>query len=173
MDILKSIETYTIAQKWVGTNFMILGAVLLVLSAMFALFVTKSPLATGVKWGGLIAGLFIFVGGFSYRNFSEKTQKQVIELHQKNQTECLNSEHKRMEKVDKGFLTYQITFASFLLLCIGVILFVGNPFFKGIAFAFALQVLGMMLIESFSHQSISNYTNELRSEINKVQSLSK
>lgn len=168
MDILKSIETYTIAQKWVGTNFMILGTVLLVLSAIFAFFITKSPLATGVKWGALIAGLFIFIGGFSYRNFSEKTQKQVIELHQKSPTECLNSEYKRMGKVEKGFSVYQITFASFVLLALIVILFVNTPIIKGIAFPVALLFLGIMLIESFSHQSITTYTHELSSEINKI-----
>lgn len=167
MNLLQSLEAYTNAQKWVGTNFIILGIVLLILAAVFAFFVAKSPMATGLKWGALATGLLIIVGGFFYRSFCDKTQDEARAIYEKDKTEFVQYEHERMEKVDKGFLTYQITFAVFVLAAIIVILFVNSPVAKGISYAVAILFIGILLIEGFSHKSISTYTNELRQEVNK------
>ena len=165
MNILQSLEAYTSAQKWVGINFIILGSVLLILAGVFAFFVAKTPLAAGMKWGALTAGFFIIVGGISYGNFNKKILREGQALFEKDRTEFVQYEHERMEKVDKGFLTYQFVFASFVVAALIVILFVKAPILKGVAFAVAILFVGQLIIEGFSHPSITKYTNELRQEI--------
>lgn len=173
MNLLNSLQNYITAQKMVGINFMILGGLLILLSVMAFYFFPKVSITNGLKWGALVAGLLIGIGGFSYHKFSDNLQTEATATYESNKSEFIQSEHTRMDKVYQGFSTYQMTFSAILLLCLAVILFVGNPFYKGIAFAFALQVLGVMLIESFSHLSIATYTNELRSAIHTIQPLSK
>jgi len=167
MNILQSLETYTYAQKWVGINSIILGSILLVLAGILAFFVAKSPMASGMKWGAFTTGLLIIVGGIGYLSFNNKIQNEGEALFQKSRTEFVQYEHERMEKVDKGFLAYQLVFAAFVLASLIVILFIKVPVLKGVAFAVAIFFVGVMIIESFSHKSISNYTNELRQEIHK------
>ena len=167
MNLLQSLEAYTNAQKGVGTNFIILGFILLIISAVFAFFVCKSQMATGLKWGALVAGIFIIVGGFTYRNFSEKTKNDTIAIFEKDTTEFVQFEHERMEKVDKGFITYQLVFAAFVVLALIVIVFVKAPVLKGVAFAVAILFIGQLLIEGFSHKSIREYTDILKKEVNK------
>jgi hypothetical protein len=167
MNILQALEAYTSAQKWVGINSIILGSVLLILAGIFTFFVTKTPLASGMKWGALIAGLLIIVGGIGYLSFNNKIKNEGEALYQKSRTEFVQYEHTRMEKVDNGFLTYQLVFAAFVLTSLIVILFVKAPVLKGVAFAVAIFFIGVMIIEGFSHSSICNYTNQLRQEIQK------
>lgn len=167
MNILQLLETYASAQKWVGTNFIILGAILIVLAGVFALFVTKSPLASGMKWGALVCGLLIIAGGISYGNFNKKILNEGESLFNKSKTEFVQYEHERMEKVDSGFLTYQLVFTAFVVASLVVMLFVKAPVLKGIAFAVAILFIGQLIIEGFSHASIEEYTNELRQEVQK------
>ncbi len=167
MNILQSLETYTSAQKWVGINFIILGSVLLILAGVFTFFVEKTPLASGMKWGALAAGILITVGGISYGNFNKKIQRDGEALFEKDKTEFIQYEYERMEKVDKGFLTYQMVFVAFVVAALIVILFVKAPVLKGVAFAVAILFIGQLIIEGFSHPSITKYTNELREEVKK------
>ncbi len=167
MNILQSLDSYTSAQKWVGTNFIILGAILIVLGLVFTFFVAKSPMATGMKWGTFVAGISIIVGGFGYRSFCDKTHDAAVSLSNENMMEFVKSEHERMEKVDKGFILYQVSFAAFVVAALVVILFVKAPLAKGVAFAIALWFMGLLVIEGFSHSSISTYTNTLRAEVSK------
>lgn len=167
MNILQSLETYTVAQKGVGTNFAILGVVLIIIALVFFIFASKTPLTVGIKWGALFAGLMIIAGGLSYYNFSNKTYSESEAIYQKDVTEFVQYEHERMEKVDKGFLTYQLTFALFVLVALVVIVFVKAPVLKGISFAVAILFIGMLLIEALSHSSIKKYTEELRIEVKK------
>ncbi len=168
MNLLQSLETYASAQKWVGVNFIILGSILLILAGVFAFFIAKSPMASGIKWGALACGILIIVGGFSYINFNEKTKQESTAIYEKNATDFVQYEHERMEKVDKGFIVYQITFAAFVLAALIVIVFVKSPVLKGVAFAVAILFLGQLIIEGFSHQSITEYTQELRQEVEKT-----
>ncbi|KXX66634.1 hypothetical protein [Flammeovirga sp. SJP92] len=167
MNILQSLEAYTSAQKWVGINFIILGAILLVLAGIISFFVTKTPLASGMKWGSLVTGILIIIGGISYGNFNNKIQIEGKALYEKDSTEFIQTEHERMEKVDQGFLTYQLVFATFAVGAFAVILFFNAPFIKGIAFAVAILFTGLLIIEGFSHPSIQAYTEDLRLESQK------
>ncbi|WP_044211972.1 hypothetical protein [Flammeovirga sp. OC4] len=167
MNILQSLEAYTSAQKWVGINFIILGTLLLLLAGIITFFVTKTPLASGMKWGALVTGLLIIFGGFGYGNFNNKILKEGEIAIQKSSNEFIQSEYERMEKVDKGFLTYQLTFAAFAIAAIIVILFIHSPFLKGIAFSVAILFIGLLIIEGFSHPSIKAYAAELRNEVQK------
>jgi hypothetical protein len=167
MDILQSLETYTSAQKWVGINVIILGSILLISAGILTFFVAKSPMAAGMKWGALIAGLLIIVGGVSYLSFNNKIKNEGEALFQKSRTEFVQHELERMEKVDKGFLTFQLVFAAFVIASLIVILFIKASVLKGVAFAVAILFIGQLIIEGFSHSSIVKYTNELRQEVQK------
>ncbi|NME71054.1 hypothetical protein [Flammeovirga aprica] len=162
MNILESLEAYTSAQKWVGINFIILGILLLVTAGIITFFVTKTPLATGMKWGALVAGILIIIGGYGYGNFNNKILSEGKISYEKNSSEFVRAEHERMEKVNNGFLGYQLVFAAFLLASLAVILFVNLPYLKGIAFAVTILFAGLIIIEGFSHPSIETYTKELR-----------
>ncbi len=164
MNMLQSLEAYTSAQKWVGTNFVVLGILLLVLAGVSAFLVPRTPMATGMKYGALVAGALIIIGGFSYRSFCDKTYNHGADIYQTSTTEFVKTEYSRMEKVDKGYLVYQIVFAAFIVAALLVVLFVNAPLMKGIAFAVAVLFIGIMIIEGFSHSSIRSYTEALQVE---------
>ena len=168
MNILQSLGTYASAQKWVAINFIILGSVLLILAGIFAIFIAKSPMASGMKWGSLATGILIIIGGFSYFNFNEKTKQESTAIYQKDAREFLKYEHERMEKVDKGFITYQLSFAIFVLVAIAIIVFSHSSLAKGIGMAVAILFLGLLVVEGFSHQSITKYAKELRVEVKNI-----
>ncbi|NRB59064.1 MAG: hypothetical protein HRU50_03890 [Winogradskyella sp.] len=168
MNFIQSLETYTNAQKWVGTNFIILGSLLLILATTVAFFINKSPLADGLKWGALCTGLLIIIGGFSYRNFSDKIQYNAKEIYGDNPTKFIQTEYNRMSKVNKGFIVYQMSFAAFVVASLIVILFVKSPFAKGISFAVAVLFIGVLIIEGFSQKSITTYNDELNVEFLKI-----
>ncbi|ANQ51770.1 hypothetical protein MY04_4434 [Flammeovirga sp. MY04] len=165
MNILQSLEAYTSAQKWVGINFIILGSILVILAGIFTFFVLKTPMSTGMKWGALVSGILILVGGMSYYSFCNKTQLSSQAIYKRDVTEFLQFEYERMEKVDKDFLLYQLTFTAFIVAALIIILFINMPLLKGVSYAVAILFLGILIIEGFSHTSITKYTSELKKEV--------
>ena len=165
MHLLQSIEDYTKAQRGVGLNFMILGLILIMMSIFVTLVVTKSPLATGLKWGTVVTGFLIIIGGFSYRIYSENMKNRAIEVYKESPVKFLNSEHKRMQTAVKAYNYYQLGFALFIVAALIVILFSGSQVAKGASFAVALLHIGVMIVEGFSHYSILKYAHILGQEI--------
>ncbi len=162
--MINSLELYINAQKWVSINFIILGVILAIIGLLCIFVFPKSALTIGLKWGAIATAVFILIGGISYYSFNNKVSEQAHTLYQENTQEFVTSEHERMEIVDSGYVKYQIIFAVFLVVSLVVILFVKSEMFKGIAFAVAFLMLGVMLIEAYSHKSITDYTNVLREE---------
>lgn len=168
MEILKSLETYTIAQKMVGISFVIVGLGLGSISAICHYMLTDTEVSNGLKIGSLICGIFILVGGFGYHNFSTKTALKQIEIHEKSEEIFLALETIRMEKVVKEYPIYQIVFGVFIIFSILIVWFTNKPFWIGIAFSVMLLFTSVLIIEAFSYKSISDYNSEIRSNVNDV-----
>ena len=162
MELMQQLEIYTMAQKSVGTQFMLIGFGLLGIATL-SYFMGESALSNGLKTGALVCGLVMLVGGFGYRNFSVKTQDVQMELLQKNEVEYQQVETERMAKVVKDYPMYQIVFGAFIIIALLVIWFVKNPYWHGVAFAVMIQAAAVMLSEAFSHQSIKAYFDYLSS----------
>ncbi len=162
--MLNSLALYINAQKWVAINFIILGIILLVFAFICMIMLPKSALINGLKWACVGSSAFIMLGGFVYGNFNNNLNIKAQALYEKSIEQFVATEHERMEIVEKGFIKYQISFAAILMLSILVVLFIKPELFKGIAFAFAFLMLGVMLIEAYSHKSISDYAKVLREE---------
>lgn len=164
MEILKSLETYTVAQKMVGINFIITGIGLLIISAMCQFILSNSELTNGLKIGTLVCGIFILIGGVGYKNFSAKTEAKQIEIYNQSKTEFIDQENIRMEKVVKDYPIYQVAFGTFIILSILLVWLTNKPFWHGIAFSIMILFTAVMVIEAFSHKSITDYKFELEKE---------
>ena len=168
MEILKSLEIYTIAQKVVGISFVIIGFGLGSIAVICHYMLETTELSNGLKIGALIGGVFILLGGFGYQNFSAKTALKQIEIHEKSKENFLAQETIRMEKVVKEYPIYQFVFGVFIMLSIGVVLFTKKPLWHGIAFSVMLLFTLVLIVEAFSYKSISNYNSEIRTKVNDV-----
>lgn len=160
MELLAHLETYINAQKSVGTQFILIGVLLLAM-AVWPHFSDVNPLTSGLKTGSLICGLLILIGGFGYRYTETTLLKKQTELFQRNQTEFMQVETERMAKVKKDYPVYQIVFGGFIILSLLLIWFVKNTYWHGIAFAILILMVGVMIVEAFSQRSINLYYESL------------
>ncbi len=161
MNILESFEAYIASQRAVGTNFLILGGILIVLAVIAHFTLSSSVMTIWLKSGLIVCGLLIAAGGWSYGNFNEKVSKEGHSQFEKDPAEFAQTEAVRMDKVVKQFPYYQITFAAFIILSLIVVLFVPSPAAKGIAFAVIALMAGCLLVEQVSHSSIVEYAQSL------------
>jgi hypothetical protein len=164
MEILKSLGEYTIAQKLVGTSLMVIGILLIVFAIINNYAFSQTELVKGLKFGSLICGIFILIGGFGYNNFNAKTELKQIEIHNQSKDNFLKQENIRMKKVIKDYLVYQIVFGSFIIISILIIWFAKNPFWHGIAFSIIILFTSVMIIEANSHKSIMSYKTQVEKE---------
>ncbi len=160
MELLANLEIYINAQKNVGTQFILIGILLLIV-AIWSHFSDISPIASGLKTGTLICGLLILAGGFGYRYTETSLLKKQTELFHQNQTEFKQVETDRMTKVKKDYFVYQIVFGGFIVLSVLLIFFVKNTYWHGIAFAVLILMVGVMIVEAFSQRSINQYYESL------------
>lgn len=156
MELLAQFDSYIHAQKNVGTHFILIGILLLII-ATWSHFSATGPLSSGLKTGAIICGLLILAGGFAYRYTETTLLNKQTELFHKNQTEFRQVEAERMEKVKKDYPVYQIVFSGFILAALLLILLVKHPYWHGIAFAVLILMVGVMIIEAFSQRSINMY----------------
>ncbi|MEM6348824.1 MAG: hypothetical protein AAF927_33375 [Bacteroidota bacterium] len=160
MELLDHLGTYINAQKNVGTQFILIGALLLIIAG-WSHFSDTSQLSSGLKIGAIICGLLILAGGIGYRSTEATLLKKQTELFQNSQTEFKQLETERMEKVKKDYPVYQIVFSVFIVAALLVVSLVKNPFWHGIAFAMMLLMIGVMIIEAYSQRSINLYYEHL------------
>lgn len=160
MELLTNLETYINAQKNVGTQFILIGILLMIVAA-WSHFSDTSSLTSGLKTGSFICSLFILIGGFGYRYTENTLLKNQTELFEKNQTEFKQVEMERMVKVKKDYPIYQIVFGSFIVLSLLLIWFVKKHYWHGVAFAIILLMLCVMIVEAFSQRSINQYYESL------------
>ncbi len=162
MDALEHLQQYTTSQKWAGTNFIILGIVLLVLFLVIMYLGPRSDLSNGLKWTSLVAGLLMVINGFVYRNFCDTVYKNGSMVYERDYQEFVTSEFERMSKVDSGFIYYQLFGGTMILASIIIIVFIDNQILKGVAFGLSILFIGFLLVEAYSHQSISEYFKNLK-----------
>jgi len=156
MKTLSQFQIYIDAQKWVGVQFMLLGAGLVIISGL-ALFLGNSELANGLKVGAIISGLFISISGYAYRNTEIKLLNSQTRFFNKDHVASRLTETKRMEKVLKDYPIYQIVFGAFIVIALIIILSANYSFWCGIALSIILLSTGVIIVEAHSHHSIKHY----------------
>ena len=162
MDIVQALETYTLAQKTVATNFICLGIGLIIFAIAVWVFAPSGQFSNGLKYGSLVCGILIMIGGFSYSNFSQKILNNGIKAEKENHVQFVEEETIRMEKVEKGFPIYQMVFGAFIAIPLLLILFINKPLLNGISFAVMILFLFQMIIEAYSYTSIAEYSKYLK-----------
>ena len=168
MDLLQSLKKYTKEQKITGTNFIVAGIVMLFFTAVVIIVSDKSVLVNGFKWGGFPAGIIMIPIGLLYRWYSDDVQRKATAIYSKNRNEFIKKEYKRMQKVGKDLLGFQIAFLLVIILSIAVSFFVESKITKGVLYAVAMMFTGMLIVENMSRISIKIYTEILKQEITKI-----
>ena len=165
MSFIDSLIMYTLSQKVVAYGFIFCGFTLLASAFLVTLFSSGSnPLWQGFKFGALLFGLFILVGGIGYLNFSSKIHNQVESEYQSNPQTTLVSEGERMNKVVSDYTIYQAVFSFIVILSLATIVF-SKPFWSGFAFPVAFLFIGVLLIEAHSKFSIDDHAKAINSII--------
>jgi len=162
MDIVQALETYTLAQKTVATNFIYLGIGLIIFAIVVWVLAPSGQLPNGLKYGSLVCGILIMIGGFSYSNFSQNILYNGIKAEKENHVKFVKEETIRMEKVEKGFPIYQMVFGAFIAIPLLLILFINKPLLNGISFAVMILFLFQLIIEAYSYTSIAEYSKYLK-----------
>ena len=162
MNILQALEAYTLAQKTVATNFIYLGIGLIIFSIAVWVFAPGGQLSNGLKYGALVCGILIMIGGLSYRNFSQKILENGIKAQNNNHVQFVDEETIRMEKVEKDFPVYQMVFGAFIAIPLLLIFFINKPLLNGISFSIMILFLFQMIIEAYSYTSIAEYLKYLK-----------
>ena len=160
MEILDLLATYSKAQKLSGTHFVLLGVGLVLAAATVQIFFKANELSQGFKVSALICGILFLAMGFSYRNYVDKQQAEMISMYQQNQTEAIENEKARIAKTIKDFPMYQYTFSGLIILGLAVVVFVPSDYWKGIAYAVMITFVCAMFLETASsHPSMKTYYN--------------
>jgi hypothetical protein len=162
MEIVQALENYTLAQKTVATNFIYLGIGLIIFLIATWIFAPSGQLSNGLKYGSLVCGILIIIGGFSYNNFSQRILDNGIKAENENHVQFVQNETIRMEKVEKVYPIYQMVFGALIAIPLLLILFVNRPLLNGISFSVMILFLFLMIIEAYSHKSILEYAKYLK-----------
>jgi hypothetical protein len=158
--MLEQFEIYISAQKTIA-NYMLAFGLIMVLVAILIHFTAINSLFYGLKIGLLVFGLFSLVGGFSYKLTEEKLLKNQKAIYQANTDEFHQVEKARMQKVVKNFSVIQFVFVGLIVTALIINLWLDKPFVNGILFAFVVFLIGNLIIESISKQSIFTYFEQI------------
>lgn len=162
MDLFQSFENAMKAEKNVGTGFMILGVLLLIIGA-FTFSITADKVISGVKWSSLIIGVLILFAGFSYRFQTKKNIQQLSKTYQTNKVTFVNTETERANKLIKGYSQYRIVWVGLILISAGLIWFCNDNLFGGIGYTLLLFTSLTVLIEAYSEIQTKIYVAILAS----------
>lgn len=155
--MIEALENYTAAQKTVGTRFIFIGIILLIIAIVIWFGVEKTNFYDGLKTGSFICGIIILLGGAAYYNFSQTTHKKIVDIHSESKTEYLTTEKLRMTKVAKDYPIYQLVFSGFIVASLVIIFLLNQAFWSGVACAVILQFIGVLIVEYISKTSIDSY----------------
>lgn len=162
MDLFKSLKQYINSQKVVSFYFLILGFLLLCLSAGAFFFAKDDKLINGLFWGCLFSGILVMLSGLLYGKKNVNIIKDNEAIYKNNKPLFLKNESLRMHKVLRHHSNYQTIFLVIIILVIGIILTFNNALLAGICAAISIQLIGTMFIGSISKPSIIGYYQELR-----------
>lgn len=159
--MIEALENYTIAQKAVGTRFILIGIILLIIAGVVWFGLETTDFHNGLKIGSLVCGIMILIGGISYFNFSQTTHEKIVKIHQGSESEFIQTEKERMAKVAKDYPIYQMVFLGFIVASLIVIFVINQPFWSGVACAVILQFVSVLIVEYISKSSIDLYNDFL------------
>ena len=97
--------------------------------------------------------------GFGLRMTQEKLLKEKTALYQKDKIEFKQTEIEWMTKGKNNYPFYQIGMAIIIVLSL---LIVRNPFWQGIGFSVIVFMVGNMIIEAYSNNSLLAYYESLK-----------
>jgi hypothetical protein len=158
--MLEQLDVYISAQKAIATYMLSFGLILILL-AIIIHFAGTNSLFYGFKIGLMVFGLFSSIGGYSYKLTEEKLLESQTALHQVNAQEFHQLEKERMQKVAKNFPVIQFVFVAVIIIALLVILLLNKAFISGVLFSLIIFLLGNMIIESVSKNSIDTYFEQL------------
>lgn len=158
--MFEQFEIYISAQKTIA-NYMLALGLIMVFVAILIHFTGINSLFSGLKIGLLVLGLFSLVGGYSYKLTEEKLLKSQTALYQDSPQEFSQLEKNRMLKVVKNFPVIQFVFVGLIITSLIVTLFLDKPFVNGILFSLVIFLVGNMVIEGVSKNSIDTYYEQL------------
>ncbi len=158
--MLEQLVIYISAQKTIA-NYMLALGLIMVFGAVLIHFTPTHSLLNGLKIGLLVFGLFSLIGGYSYKLTEDKLLKSQTVIYQANTDEFDQMEKERMQKVVKNFPVIQLVFVVLIVASLVVNLILDKPFVNGILFALVIFLVGNMIIESISKQSIDTYFEQL------------
>ena len=158
--MLEQFEIYISTQKTIA-NYMLALGLIMVLVTILIHFAATNSLFYGLKIGLLVFGLFSLVGGYSYKLTEEKLLKSQTAIYKENPEEFHQVEKARMQKVVKNFPVIQFIFVGLIVTALIINLILDKPFVNGVLFAFVVFLIGNLIIESISKQSIVAYFEQL------------
>jgi glucan phosphoethanolaminetransferase (alkaline phosphatase superfamily) len=158
--MLEQFEIYINAQKTIA-NYMLALGLILISGAILIQFVATNSLFFGLKVGLLVFGLFSLVGGYSYKLTEANLQKSQTAVYQSDVNEFHQVEKDRMQKVVKNFPVIQLVFVGVIIAALAVNILLEKPVVNGILYALVIFLIGNMIIESVSKQSIHVYFEQL------------
>lgn len=161
-NIQSYLETYVAAQKTIALYFAFVGVVILILGLCIQ-FASSTPFSTGLKVSALLCGIGMITIGIVYRKTEAKLLEKQSELFQKDPTAFKEVETERMAKVVKNYPLYQIIPLALIAASFLFIWIIPPPFWKGMAFIFILMLIGFLIVEVFSKDSIYAYYKKLTS----------
>lgn len=156
MDLFQSFENAMKAEKNVGTGFMILGVLLLIIGA-FTFSLTADKVISGVKWSSLTIGTLILFAGFAYRVQTDKHNQQLSKTYQTDKVTFVKTETERANKLIKGYSQYRILWVGLILISAGLIWFCHNNLFGGIGYTLLIFTSLTILIEAYSEIQTKKY----------------
>ena len=158
--MLEDLETYISAQKTIAHYMMGFG-VIMVLLAIFLHFTGTNTVFNGLKIGLLVVGLLSAGGGYGYRITEDKLLSKQSELYEQDQKKFQVAEHERMQKVLGKHPYILIGMSAVIAILLILIFFVKNNLIQGILFSVIIYLLGNLIIETISKNSIQLYFDQL------------
>jgi len=166
--MLQFLEKYTVAQKGVGTYFIVFGVVFFFSTMVIRIIFGRSLIFTGLNWGSFSSALILTASGIIYRAYCDHIHRKAAATLFENETEYVKTEYSRMEKVAKDFRRYQIVFSALAFVTLIIAVFIHSKMVKGVFFAATILFVGMLAIEYYSRNSIKDYTQQLGEAMRKA-----
>lgn len=162
MEIINSLENYTIAQKSIGVSLLATGILVLCISVIIHFTNNQHSLFSGIKVAGFMMGLFLILSGSAYRyKYCDEIQEKASTLYEKDRSEFISSEIKRMEKVASNYPLIKIVIGCLIIAGIVLLFLIQNYFIHGLIYTTSIALIGILIIEAISNISIIHYLKEL------------
>lgn len=160
MDFLQQLQHFTKGELLQG-KWMIGIAIVVLFPLAFLLFKSNFSLQKGMAIPFCLL-MIISIGYGSYVLYSKpkhftETEKEI----QLNPKEKLDSELQKVKADDKSYTTLKYVWGTCIIVSIVLYFVIGKDFHKGLSLGFAILFLSFLIIDSFFHQRLNSYLEEL------------